>query len=228
MGLKAGIIGLPNVGKTTLFNALTKGDALAANYPFATIEPNKGVVNVFDSRLDFLTELYHPKKTTPTSFEFIDIAGLVKGASTGEGLGNQFLSHIRNVDAICHVVRAFSDVNVTHVDGSVDPIRDISTINYELSLSDEDIVIKRIQKIEKKALTGDKEAAFELNCLKKIKECIDNLEDPKKLSFDKEEALLIKNYNLLTLKPVIYIFNILDSELSNLSSNKFYNQIVTY
>ena len=169
MGLTAGIVGLPNVGKSTLFNAITKAGALAANYPFATIDPNVGVVEVPDERLDKLTEIVKPKKVIPSIFEFTDIAGIVKGASKGEGLGNKFLSHIREVDAIVQVVRAFDDTNVVHVDGSVDPIRDIETINLELIFSDMEVVEKRLPKIEKKAqLKVDKDAVFEYSVLKVI------------------------------------------------------------
>ena len=169
MGLKAGIVGLPNVGKSTLFNAITKQNILAANYPFATIEPNVGVVVVKDDRLDRLTEIYNPARTIPTAYEFTDIAGLVKGASEGEGLGNKFLSHIREVDAIVEVVRCFDDNNIIHVESKIDPVSDIEVINLELSLSDLEIINSRIDKIKKKAETNrDKEALEELNVLKKI------------------------------------------------------------
>ena len=175
MSLTAGIVGLPNVGKSTLFNAITKKHILAANYPFATIEPNVGVVMVPDYRLDFLNDLYKPKSLVPTTFEFTDIAGLVKGASTGEGLGNKFLSHIREVDAICEVVRCFDDDNIIHVETSVDPIRDIEIIGLELILADLDIVDTRLSKIEKKAkMSKDKEALKEVALLHKLKEFLEN------------------------------------------------------
>src|SRR5574344_711235 len=171
MSLKAGIVGLPNVGKSTMFNAITKKNILAANYPFATIEPNVGVVTVPDSRLTFLCDLYMPKSIVPTTFDFTDIAGLVKGASNGEGLGNKFLSHIREVDAIIEVVRCFSDKNIIHVEGTTDPVRDVEIINLELSLADLEIINNRIEKIKKKAeTTKDKESLLELNTLKKCKE----------------------------------------------------------
>ena len=173
MALKAGIVGLPNVGKSTLFNAITKKNILAANYPFATIEPNVGVVTVPDKRLDKLNEMYIPKKLVPTTFEFTDIAGLVKGASKGEGLGNKFLSHIREVDAIVEVVRCFEDGEITHVEGKIDPIRDIEIINAELILADLEIVENRISKIEKKAeTTKDKQAVLELGALRKSREAL--------------------------------------------------------
>src|SRR5574344_2474199 len=184
--LKAGIIGMPNVGKSTLFNAITKKHILAANYPFATIDPNVGVVTVPDSRLTFLENLYKPKSLVPTSFEFIDIAGLVKGASQGEGLGNKFLSHIRNVDAIVEVVRCFDNKNITHVTGSTDPIRDIEIINVELALSDLEIAITRLDKIEKKAeTTHDKDSIFEVNVLHKIIESLEKSVPLRNLNFDK-------------------------------------------
>lgn len=169
MALTAGIVGLPNVGKSTLFNAITKAGAESANYPFCTIDPNVGMVEVPDERLEKLTELYHPKKTVPTTFEFTDIAGIVKGASKGEGLGNKFLSHIRQVDAICHVVRCFEDENITHVSGKVDPIDDIETINLELILADLETVDKRIGRVEKIAKQKDKEAVAEYEVLTKLK-----------------------------------------------------------
>ena len=159
--MKLGVVGLPNVGKSTLFNALTKAGAASANYPFCTIEPNVGIVSVPDKRLDYLRDMYHPQKYTPATIEFVDIAGLVKGASKGEGLGNKFLSHIREVDAIVHVVRCFEDSNITHVDGSVDPIRDVETINFELIFADMDTVQKRLARSEKMKKTGDKKYAFE-------------------------------------------------------------------
>ncbi|EHQ3835572.1 redox-regulated ATPase YchF, partial [Listeria monocytogenes] len=174
MALTAGIVGLPNVGKSTLFNAITKAGAEAANYPFATIDPNVGIVEVPDHRLNKLTELVKPKKTVPTTFEFTDIAGIVKGASKGEGLGNKFLSHIRQVDAICHVTRCFDDENITHVEGRVDPLDDISTINLELILADLETVEKRIGRVEKLSKQKDKDAVAEYNVLVKLREAFEN------------------------------------------------------
>lgn len=215
MSLKAGIVGLPNVGKSTLFNAITKKHILAANYPFATIEPNVGVVTVPDTRLDFLVSLYNPKSIVPTTFEFIDIAGLVSGASQGEGLGNKFLSHIREVDAIVEVVRCFDDENITHVEGATNPIRDIEIINTELILADLEIAINRIGKIEKKAeTTKDKEAIKEVNVLKKIKDSLEKSIPLRLVDFDKDELLIIKNFNFITLKKLIYVANVDDASAS--------------
>lgn len=209
MSLKAGIVGLPNVGKSTLFNAITKKHILAANYPFATIEPNVGVVTVQDDRLDYLVELFKPKSIVPTFFEFIDIAGLVSGASNGEGLGNKFLSHIREVDAIVHVVRCFDDENVTHVEGKTNPIRDVEIINTELILSDLEIATNRLSKIEKKAeTTKDKEAIFEVNILRKIKDALEKNISLRSLEFSTDELAIIKNFNFITLKKVIYAANV--------------------
>ena len=209
MSLKAGIVGLPNVGKSTLFNAITKKHILAANYPFATIEPNVGVVTVPDTRLDYLVSLYNPKSTVPTTFEFIDIAGLVSGASNGEGLGNKFLSHIREVDAIVEVVRCFDDENITHVEGVTDPIRDIEIINTELILADLEIAVNRLGKIEKKAeTTKDKEAILEVNILKKIKDNLEKSIPLRLIDFTDDELLIIKNFNFITLKKVIYVANV--------------------
>ena len=213
MSLKAGIVGLPNVGKSTLFNAITKKNILAANYPFATIEPNIGVVTVPDHRLDVLSEMYQPKKTIPTTFEFTDIAGLVKGASKGEGLGNKFLSHIREVDAIVEVVRCFEDKEITHVEGEIDPIRDIEIINTELILADLEIVENRIGKIEKKAeTTKDKEAIAELNVLKKCQEALNKGEALRKIEFTEDELVLIAGFNFITLKKIIYAANVSDED----------------
>ena len=215
MSLKAGIVGLPNVGKSTLFNAITKQNILAANYPFATIEPNVGVVIVPDYRLDRLTEIYNPAKTIPTAYEFTDIAGLVKGASTGEGLGNKFLSHIREVDAIVEVVRCFDDNNIIHVDSKIDPVNDIEVINLELSLSDLEIINSRIDKIKKKAETNrDKEALEEYEMLKKAKEALEKGTVLRRVDFTKEEKVYFKNFNLLTNKPIIYMANVKEDELS--------------
>jgi GTP-binding protein YchF len=229
MGLTAGIVGLPNVGKSTLFNAITKAGALAANYPFATIDPNVGVVEVPDERLDKLTELVKPAKTIPTIFEFTDIAGIVRGASKGEGLGNKFLSHIREVDAIVQVVRAFDDENVTHVDGSVDPIRDIETINLELVFADIEVVEKRLPKIEKKAqLKVDQDAVAEYKILKEVHDCLMDNKPIRSLSFNENELLVIKNFNFLTLKPMIYVANIIEDEISDFEDNKYVQIIKEY
>ena len=209
MSLTAGIVGLPNVGKSTLFNAITKKNILIANYPFATIEPNVGIVTVPDRRMDKLNEMYNPKRFIETTFEFTDIAGLVKGASKGEGLGNKFLSHIREVDAICEVVRCFNDSNIIHVEGEADPIRDIEIINIELTLADLDIVQNRISKIEKKAqTTKDKDALQELAVLNVINEALTNDIPVRRLKFSEEEEKIIKPFNLLTNKPIIYLANI--------------------
>ncbi len=214
MALTAGIVGLPNVGKSTLFNAITKKNILAANYPFATIEPNVGIVIVPDERMTNLKEMYEPNKFIPTAYEFTDIAGLVKGASLGEGLGNQFLSHIRQVDAICEVVRCFDDKNITHVDGEVDPLRDIETINLELTISDLDMVNNRIGKIEKKAKTNkDKEALLELEILEKAKENLEKSIPLRLVDFTEEQNKMIKSFQFLTGKPMIYLANIAEDEL---------------
>ena len=224
--MKLGIVGLPNVGKSTLFNSLTKAGAESANYPFCTIDPNVGVVTVPDERLALLGDFYHSKKVTPAVIEFVDIAGLVKGASKGEGLGNQFLANIREVDAIVHVVRCFEDSNVIHVDGSIDPIRDIETINLELVFSDLEILERRIAKVTKTARM-DKEAAKELDFLEKIKKW---LEDGKmaitmELENEDEEAWM-GTYNLLTQKPVIYAANVAEDDLANDGADNSHVQAV--
>ncbi len=226
--LKAGIVGLPNVGKSTLFNAITKTEALAANYPFATIEPNVGMVFVNDQRLDELERIYVPKKVVPTAYQFIDIAGLVKGASQGEGLGNQFLSHIREVDAICQVVRLFEDNLITHVEGSVNPIRDIETIQLELNIADLESIDKRIVKLEKKAKAKIKEAIFEYELLRKIKDALEKDVNPRDLDFDEEELKTIKSFNLLSLKPMLYIANISEEEVSDPSLNPHYEEMMLF
>ena len=215
MGLTAGIIGLPNVGKSTLFNAITKSKVLSANYPFATIEPNVGIVEVKDKRLEKIVEIVKPRNVVYTSFSFTDIAGLVKGASLGEGLGNQFLANIREVDAICHVVRCFSDKDVIHVNGIVDPINDIETINLELAFADIDVIEKRIPKIEKKAqLHVDKESEVEYKLLVKLKEALNQGTALRDATLTKEELELIKNYNFLTLKPMIYVLNVDEDDIA--------------
>ena len=228
MSLKAGIVGLPNVGKSTLFNAITKKNILAANYPFATIEPNVGVVIVPDSRLDYLVNLYNPKSIIPTSFEFIDIAGLVSGASKGEGLGNKFLAHIRDVDAIVEVVRCFDDENITHVEGKTDPIRDIEIINTELVLADYEIVSNRIDKISKKATTNkDKDAIKELNVLTKCKEHLEKSIPLRNVIFNTDEIEILKNFNLITLKKVIYVANV-DEITASVGDNEYSLKLKEY
>ena len=227
MSLTAGIVGLPNVGKSTLFNAITKNNILAANYPFATIDPNVGVVVVPDSRLDFLNDLYKPKSLVPTSFEFTDIAGLVKGASSGEGLGNKFLSHIREVDAIVEVVRCFEDPNVIHVEDKVDPIRDIEIIDVELILSDLEIILNRINKIGKKAsMSKDKDIKKEAEILDKIKVALEQNIPVRDLSFEPDEWGMIKHFNLITAKPIIYMANV--SEENVIDGNSYVDAVKDY
>ena len=228
MSLKAGIVGLPNVGKSTLFNAITKKNILAANYPFATIEPNVGVVLVPDKRIDFLKGLYNPPSVVPTTFEFIDIAGLVQGASSGEGLGNKFLSHIREVDAIIEVVRCFDDANITHVTGKVDPLNDIDIINVELILADLEIITNRIGKIEKKAeTTKDKETVIELNILKRCHEALLNNIPLRNIELTKDEKKIIKNFNFLTIKPLIYVANVNEDALTG-EDNKYVKDLKAF
>lgn len=227
MGLTAGIIGLPNVGKSTLFNAITKSKALSANYPFATIEPNVGFVEVRDKRLEKIVEIVKPRSVVYTSFSFTDIAGLVKGASLGEGLGNQFLANIREVDAICHVVRCFNDSDVIHVNGVVNPIYDIETINLELTFADLEVIEKRLPKIEKKAqLKVDKDAETEYKILLKAKEALTKGVSLRDIGFTKEEKELIKNYNFLTLKPMIYVLNVSEDDIA--SSSELVKQVEEY
>lgn len=220
MALTAGIVGLPNVGKSTLFNAITKAGALAANYPFATIDPNVGIVEVPDSRLIKLEEMVQPKKTIPTTFEFTDIAGIVKGASKGEGLGNKFLSHIREVDAICQVVRAFDDENVTHVSGRVNPLDDIEVINMELILADLESVEKRLPKIEKMARQKDKTAEMELRILTQIKEALEDGKPVRSIDFNEDDQKWVNQAQLLTSKKMLYIANVGEDEIGDKDNDK--------
>ncbi|MBI3312783.1 MAG: redox-regulated ATPase YchF [Candidatus Omnitrophica bacterium] len=214
MGFRCGIVGLPNVGKSTIFNALAKARAEASNYPFCTIDPNKGIVPVPDPRLWTLSELYHPQKTTPTSVEFYDIAGLVKGASEGEGLGNQFLGHIKEVEAILHVVRCFEDPDIIHVSGSVDPLRDIEVIDTELCLKDLETMSGRFDKTEKLARSGDKESREKMPIYEKIKKSLEDGTPLRRLGLSEEEKKLLRDLAFLTLKPVLYCANVAEADLA--------------
>ena len=229
MGLKAGIVGLPNVGKSTLFNAITNSHVEAANYPFATINPNTRIVSVPDERLDFLVNIFKPERTIPATIEFYDIAGLVRGASKGEGLGNQFLSHIRECDAIVEVVRCFNNADIIHVEGGVDPIRDIEVINLELVMADLDTVTKRIEKIENKArILKDKESVMEMSALSPLKTALEQGLAARTVSLTSEQEEVVKNYHLLTKKPIIYVANVAEEDLMDIDSCEFYNQVKEY
>lgn len=228
MSLTAGIVGLPNVGKSTLFNAITNQKILAENYPFATIEPNVGIVTVPDERMDKLKEMYEPERFIPTAYEFTDIAGLVKGASQGEGLGNKFLSHIREVDAIVEVVRCFEDGKIIHVDGNIDPIRDIETINLELAISDLEIINNRLERVAKKArTTKDKDDLLEVEALEKSKKALEENIPLRQIEYSEDERKLLKSYSFLTLKPIIYLANISESELGK-EDNEYVKKVKEY
>ncbi len=213
--MKLGVVGLPNVGKSTLFNALTQAGAQSANYPFCTIEPNYGIVSVPDARMDYLAEIYHPQKFTPAQIEFVDIAGLVKGASKGEGLGNKFLSHIREVDAIIEVVRCFEDDNITHVDGSVDPLRDVTTINYELIFADMEAVQKRLDKAVKMQKTGDKKFKTEAEVCQIVLDELEKGNFARNIEFNEEQEEILRSMFLLTDKPIIYVANIAEDQVGD-------------